>query len=471
MNLSLVETLMEKFEQIGQGHVFNRFHELSTEKQCDFLERAYLIDLNNLVTLMGAAQSQEVQKKQATPLMPINNLLTSPSKNNREDYKDFIGKGEEVIRQGRVGALLVAGGDGTRLGFSGPKGMLPVTLVKKKTLFQLFAEQIQLIQKRYQSIIPWFIMTSEGNHDRTTQYFLDNDHFGLEEVHFFKQNLCPILDFNGKLILDENGLIAMAPDGHGGCFKALSSSGLIDKMESIGIDIISYFQVDNPFVKCIDPLFIGLHVLSNAEMSCKGVKKRDASERVGLFFLENGKVKVVEYSHVSQEMLEMKDDQGELIFNIGNVGVHLINREFIQRINTSNPLHFYKTKKKVSFVDSNNNIVIPEEPNAIKFEKLIFDALPEAKNVIILEVSRKDEFSPIKNAQGEDSLESFHKDQSRRYLERFKKENISIPYDQEEIPVFNIEVSPLFADNQNAFTQKLESVAQKPEILAEIYLE
>ncbi len=471
MNLDSVKDLVGKFEQFGQGHVFNRFKDLSAPQQLDFLKRASLIDLDNLATLVNTVRSQEIESEIHTHLKPVNQLLQSFPKEHYEDYKEFIIKGEEMIRQGRVSALLAAGGDGTRLGFSGPKGMLPVTLIKKKSLFQLFAEQIQLAQKRYQSTIPWFIMTSEGNHDLTNQFFLDNNYFGLQEVYFFRQNLCAVLDFDGKLILDENGLIAMAPDGHGGCFNALASNGLLEKMELLGIDILSYFQVDNPLVKCIDPLFIGLHVLSKAEMSCKGVKKRNASERVGIFCQDHETVKVVEYSQVSQKMLEMEDVQGELMFNIGNTGIHLMNRDFIQKINNSNPLHFYKTKKKVTFLDRDKAIVIPAEPNAYKFERLIFDALPEAENVVLLEVARKEEFSPIKNAEGDDSLESFKKDQLCLYIEWLKKVHIDVPCGEDTIPVFNIEISPFFADNQSAFIEKWQSLAQKPEILTEIYLE
>ncbi|PWU07598.1 MAG: 2-alkenal reductase [Verrucomicrobia bacterium] len=471
MNELVVEDLIKKFEKIGQAHVFKGFEELSKGEQMDFIKRARLIDLDNLDNLLERARSYEVQEIDFRNLKPVSSIVKHAIRDNEEVYRNVITKGEEVISQGKVGCLLVAGGDGTRLGFSGPKGMLPVTAIKKKSLFQLFAEQILVAQRRYGTIIPWFIMTSESNHECTQKFFLDNDYFGLKEVYFFKQGVCPVLNLDKKLILDENGLIAVAPDGHGGCFTALAKNGLIEVMEKLEINLISYFQVDNPLVKCIDPLFIGLHVLSDAEMSCKGVKKRHMMERVGIFCQEKEKVKIVEYHQACEEMLESRDENGELQFNLGNVGVHLMSREFIRKISSSDKLCYYQTKKKVSFLDENKKLVVPEEPNGLKFEKLIFDALGEAREVMLLEVMREDEFSPIKNAEGSDSLESFKKDQLRQYREWFSQVGVEILSEGGPGGIFNIEISPFFADNQDAFIEKWESLLLKPKILAKTFLE
>lgn len=469
--MNLAQELIKKFERIGQAHVFNKFEKLSSKDQLDFLERANSIDLEHLKRLINKAKFHDLEAKIHSNLMGVNDLLKSAGHTHVNSYKDLVERGERAIREGRVSALLVAGGDGTRLGFMGPKGMHPVTLIKKKSLFQIFSEQIQVIQKRYGTIVPWYIMTSDSNHESTREFFVNNNNFGLAEVHFFKQGLCPVIDFEGKLMLEPKGLIAMAPDGHGGCLKALASNGLLEKMEKSGKDIISYFQVDNPLVKCIDPFFIGLHIASDAEMSCKVVRKRNPEERVGIFCLEERIIKVVEYTHVSKEMLEKKDSYGNLIYSAGNAGVHLMDREFVRRMNDFGKMNLYQTRKKMPYIDPEQSIVIPEEPNAFKFEQLIFDILPEARNVVLMEIVREEEFSPIKNAQGTDSLESFKKSQLSQYVEWFKKVGIEIPCGEDGIPLFNIEISPFFADNQYSFIEKWESLLEKPEILKEIYLE
>lgn len=471
MSLDLLEGLKVKFEEAGQGHVFKYFEKQSREEQNDFLQRASLIDLDSIGRMVGESKLRGVEKGSFSNLRSVEGLVKVFGQVSREEDNDVVERGEEAIRAGRVCGLLVAGGDGTRLGFLGPKGVLEVTPVKKKSLFQIFAEQIQEAQKRYRCVVPWFIMTSEGNYDETVSFFLDNNQFGLTEVHFFKQGAWPILDFEGKLLLDERGLIAMAPDGHGGCFEALHKSGCMRKMELLGIDIISYFQVDNPLVRCIDPFFIGLHLLSDSEMSCKVVKKRDSTEQVGVFCEEGGTVKVVEYTYILEEVGEKRNEDGELVFNLGNIGVHLMALGFAKKMGESQGLRFHPMRKKVTFLDENGSVVVPNEPNALKFEKLIFDGLAEAKEVILLEVLREEEFSPIKNAEGLDSLDSCKRDQIRRCLGWLEKVDVAIGCDEGDFSGFDIEISPFFADSQSVFIQKWNSLLEKPIISTETYLE
>lgn len=468
MKLDSVKDLINKFEKIGQGHVFNQFNDLPYEEKSKFLKQAELVDLKLIQNLIRKTKSHIHLKKQNAlfNLSAVKPLLKSSIYENTKNQKQILLNGEHAIRNGRVCALVVAGGEGTRLGFHGPKGMLPVTPIKKKSLFQIFAEQIKIAQNRYETVIPWFIMTSDSNHDKTKEFFFENNNFDLTELHFFKQSLCPIIDFEGKLVLDEKGLIALAPDGHGGCLDALNNNGLLDKMKNSGIDIISYFHVDNPLVQCIDPLFIGLHIVSESEMSCKVIKKREINEKVGLFYKEENAIKVIEYTHVPKEMLEMKDEQGEMVFNSGNAGIHLLSREFVKKMNALEKIDFHLTKKKFP-----QKGIIPEEDNVYKFEKLIFDALPEAQNVVLLEILREEEFSPIKNAHGMDSLETFKKTQLHQFKKWFKKVGVDIFCDESGVPIFNIEISPFFADNQCSFIEKWESLLEKPTISAEIYLE
>lgn len=466
-----LDNLKKKFEAAGQGHVFNLFSEYPDDLKQEFINRAQLIDLGHMSSLIGDAILKDAQEECSQNLMPAEPLSSSFAREMSLDHLSIIEKGEETIRAGRVAALVVAGGQGTRLGFDGPKGIFPITPIKKKSFFQLFAEKIKVAQERYKCLIPWYIMTNESNYQDTIFFFDQNDRFGLSEVHFFNQGLVPVIDFNGKFLLDERGLIAMAPDGHGGCFEALIRSGLLSKMEASGIDLISYFQVDNPLVKCIDPLFIGLHVSARSQMSSKCVKKLDSAERVGLFCKDHEHLKVIEYSYVPEEILRRRTIDGGLFFNAGNIAVHLLDREFAQSMGGPNGLKFHQAKKVVPYLDSQKQHIIPDQLNSIKFEKLIFDALAQAKNPILMEVSREEEFSPVKNAKGKDSPESCREDQLRQCVRWLNAVNIDIPCTKDGLPLFNIEISPLFADTEDAFVAKWQSLPEKPEIVGETYLD
>lgn len=469
-SLSL-DNLIKKFEAAGQGHVFQFFSAYPDDLKQEFTNRAQLIDLGHMSSLINDAILKDAQEECSENLMPAEPFSLPFAGEKSFDYLSSIKKGEEAIRAGRVAALVVAGGQGTRLGFDGPKGILPITPLKGKSFFQVFAEKIKMAQERYKCLIPWYIMTNESNYQDTILFFDQNDRFGLGEVHFFNQGLIPVIDFNGKFLLDERGLIAMAPDGHGGCFEALFQSGLLSKMEANGIDLISYFQVDNPLVKCIDPLFIGLHISAQSEMSSKCVKKLDSAERVGLFCKDHEHLKVIEYSYAPEEMLTRRRIDGSLFFNAANIAVHLLDREFAKRMGGPNGLKFHQAKKVVPYLDAQKQLVISDQLNCIKFEKLIFDALAKAKNPVLMEVPREEEFSPVKNAKGKDSPASCKEDQLRQYVRWLKAVNIDIPCTKDGLPLFNIEISPLFADTEDTFVAKWQSLAEKPEIVGETYLD
>lgn len=471
MNTSSLDHLIQRFQDAGQGHVFKFFHNLSDPRKQEFLNSAQQIDLNYVTPLINQALIKSVDKENLSNLLPVDPFSFSSAKQEKIDHFALIKKGEELLRAGRVAALVVAGGQGTRLGFHGPKGTLPITPIKKKSFFQLFAEKIKAAQDSYQSVIPWLIMTSESNYKDTLDFFNHNNNFGLKDVHFFNQSLLPVIDFNGKFLLDEHGLIAMAPDGHGGSFESLVRSGLISKMEERGIDLISYFQVDNPLVKCIDPLFIGLHTSAASQMSSKVIKKLDPTERVGIFCQDHGRLKVLEYSHAPKDILTKRGPNGDLLFNAANIAVHLIDLDFIKKMGGPNALPSHHARKAVPFLDDHQRLILPDEPNCIKFEKLIFDALAEAKNPILMEVSREEEFSPVKNIQGKDSPASCINDQLRQSVRWLKAANVDIPCTKDGLPLFNIEISPTFADTQDSFVLKWKSLSEKLEILAETYLE
>ncbi|MEM6280536.1 MAG: UTP--glucose-1-phosphate uridylyltransferase, partial [Verrucomicrobiota bacterium] len=292
--------IREHFTNNGQGHVFTFFDELSEEEKESLTQQASDIDLEELKNLVSTlVQSPGAGNEAiADSLEPADFTPLPDAGGNPTEWIEAREKGEAALRAGRVAAFTVAGGQGTRLGYDGPKGTFGVTPVMKNSLFQVFAEKILASSRIFGRPIPWFILTSIINHEETVKFFERNDYFGLskEKIHFFSQGLMPAVDNEGKILLADKGQMALSPDGHGGALRALVRSGAIRQMEADGIDTISYFQVDNPLVRCIDPAFIGFHLMSNSELSSKMVPKAYPEEKVGVFCQSDGISKVVEYS-------------------------------------------------------------------------------------------------------------------------------------------------------------------------------
>jgi UDP-N-acetylglucosamine/UDP-N-acetylgalactosamine diphosphorylase len=377
----------------------------------------------------------------------------------RYDADRFRAIGDDLIGAGKVAAFTVAGGQGTRLGWNGPKGTFPATPISGKPLFRVFAEQILATQKRYGVRIPWYIMTSDLNDADTRRFFADNNHFGLpaprENLFIFPQGLLPSIDAaTGRVLLAGKGEIAMNPDGHGGSIKALRASGAIDHMRSRGIEHISYFQVDNPLVRAIDPLFVGLHAAapdSSGEMSSKMVAKAYAEEKVGVFCQSKGKTVVIEYSDLPIELAQQTNNDGSLRFNAGSIAIHMISVAFVEKLtagaqNGSFALPYHRADKKVPFIDtSTGDLVQPSAPNGVKLEAFVFDAIPLAESSIVYETSRAEEFGPIKNAQGVDSAATSHQLQSERAARWLESCGVKVPRNGEGQVEAKIEVSPLTA--------------------------
>ncbi len=462
----------ENFSDNGQGHVFQLFDELTPEDQDQLTREASAIDLEEIDRLVETLVRSESGGNEAIAgdLEPAPFIPLPQNGGNQDQWKRAREAGEQALRDGRVAAFTVAGGQGTRLGFDAPKGTFPVTPVVGKSLFQVFAEKILNAGVEAQQPIPWFIMTSVINHDDTVAFFKQHDHFGLgsEQVHFFSQGLMPAVDSEGKILLAEKGRIALSPDGHGGSLRALVRSGAIDKMESLGIDTISYFQVDNPLVRCIDPEFIGFHLLANSELSSKALPKRDAAEKVGVFCERNGEAVVIEYSDMPERLASERDDDGELRFRGGSIAIHVFNRDLVKRLGSGNSetaLPFHLAHKKVAHIDPATGAKIePEEPNAYKFEMFVFDALPFAENPVIIETAREDDFSPVKNAEGSDSPRTSADDQLRQFARWAKAAGIDVDTDETGLPSVKFEVSPLFADTEERFVKAWNALKTKPEI-------
>ena len=332
-------------------------------------------------------------------------------------YKKGYLHGENLIKAGKIAAFTVAGGQGTRLGYDGPKGTLPVSPIKNKPLFQLFAEQIRGVSEKYETVIPWYIMCSPLNLEATISHFEENSYYGLakEDIQFFAQGVMPATDFEGNLLLASEDSLALSPNGHGGSLKALIDSGSIKDMADREIQHVSYFQVDNPLVSTINPLFIGLHDLQKSDMSSRSLTKTGPFEKLGNFVSIGDRISIIEYSDLPEEKALEKDESGQIKYRAGSPAIHILRRDFIEQFASGEiKLPYHRAEKKVAHVDENGQLVTPDQPNAVKFETFVFDALPFAKNPLILEADRGEEFSPVKNMTGVDSLESSRADQIQK---------------------------------------------------------
>lgn len=475
-SISMVsQPIIAAFQQAGQGHVFAFYEQLSPEQQAALLADAAEIDLTEISEL-----NRTLVQDNAAAGIDLSDLTPAPyqalPKNGGDAaaWAEAKRLGEEALRAGRVAAFVVAGGQGTRLGYDGPKGTYPVTPVRKKTLFQVFAEKIRAAGARYGRPIHWFIMTSHLNHAATEAFFREHGFFGLvaDHVHFFRQGRMPAVGLDGRILLEEKHRIAMSPDGHGGSLRALQRSGAVDLMAREGIEILSYFQVDNPLVRFIDPAFVGWHLKTRSEMSSKMVPKAYAGEKVGHFCAQRGKTVVIEYSDLPSARQEETDTAGRLRFLAGSIAIHLLDRDFIRRMATgSDALPFHRANKKIPCLDADGGALRPEKPNGVKFELFVFDALPFARDPVIIETDRADDFSPVKNAEGLDSPRTCAEDQTRQFARWVNARGASIPVDSTGLPPFTFEVSPLFGYDEDSFAASWAACSSPPAITAGLVLE
>jgi UDP-N-acetylglucosamine/UDP-N-acetylgalactosamine diphosphorylase len=346
-----------------------------------------------------------------------------------------------------------------------------------KSLFQLHAEKLIATARRYQTRIPWYIMTSDTNAGETRTFFEQNHLFGYPpaDIFFFEQEMIPALDENGKLILDAPDHIFMNPNGHGGTLMALEKSGGLGDMQRRGIEEVFYFQVDNVLLQMCDPLFIGYHVAAKAEMSTKVCAKRDAYEKVGIIgkmidsASGNANLKVIEYSDMSQADKEARHPDGTLKYNAGSIAIHLFNVDFIAReVSGGMKLPWHVAHKQIPCLDANGQLIQPEQPNGYKFEMFIFDALSDARQVVVLEVERRSEFSPIKNATGEDSPQTAQHDLCEFYAGWLEQAGIKMPRDAAGNLKAGVEISPLFALDAKELAKKIPANLKAQ---SELYLE
>jgi len=430
------EAVIKRVYDSGQDHVFEYWNGLNDHEKKELLDDLADIDFGLLVKLYSSKETMADRSFEPAPYIPV-----PATDAEMKEYQEARDAGINQVRSGKTAAFVVAGGQGSRLGYDGPKGKFPVGPVSGKTLFQIHAEKIVKYSRKYGVAIPFLIMTSRANHDETEAFFRENGHFGLgpENVFIFPQNMIPSLDTKGKLIMETEKNVFKNPDGHGGSLTALYTSGVIGEMKKRGIETISYFQVDNPLVKVIDPVFIGFHVLRKAHVSSKAVRKAYPEEKVGVFVrFSNNTIGIVEYSDLPEEKTFSTDERGELCYSSGSIAIHLFQREFIERVTAGKEisLPFHTARKKIRAFQGGT----ARDIEGFKFEKFVFDALPLTEKNVVFETLREEEFAPVKNPSGVDSVESAQKmmdDQFRSWLVR---RGVKIPPS-----VRAIEISPLAA--------------------------
>jgi UDP-N-acetylglucosamine/UDP-N-acetylgalactosamine diphosphorylase len=405
-----LERLQELLLPHNQEHLIKFWPELCDNEREQLANEILKLDLMEVNEIFRRANetTKIILEKIDDDLKPIPQThYESVPGLSAEKLKEYEDLGLKEISEGRVGVLLLAGGQATRLGFGHPKGMYDVGLPSKKTLFQIQAERIVRVQKmaaeKYgkEGKITWYIMTSEHTRAPTADFFKSHDYFGLNEddVVYFEQGRLPCFDFEGKILLDEKHQLASAPDGNGGLYRALKTQGILQDITRRGVHHLHGHSVDNILIKVADPVFIGYCKSKNADCAAKVVQKSTPSEAVGVVCRVNGHYKVVEYSEMTEEATNRRNPDGRLTFSAGNICNHYFSSEFLLKIcDFESKLKLHVAKKKIPYVDENGVRQKPAEPNGIKMEKFIFDVFEFAENFICLEVARDVEFSALKNA-------------------------------------------------------------------------
>ena len=399
------EETIEKLKKYNQNELVNIMSKVYTEEENKkLIEQLNRIDLNQVMNLYKNANNIPLideRKIEHIEYTDLNSL-------SEEKFKEYKNIGIDVIKNNKYAVITMAGGQGTRLGHKGPKGTFKINNVNgEKYLFEIIVESLQKANKKYNVVIPWYIMTSEDNNDQTVKFLKENNFFGYDEnkVKFFKQGKVPMVKENGNIVIDQNKLIKEASDGNGSIYKSLKDANLINQMKEDGIEWIFVGGVDNILLKIVDPVLTGLTITENNLISSKSVVKKNAKERVGVFCKLNGVPKVIEYTELPEKMAEEIDSNGQLMYGEVNILSHLFNIKALEKLSEVD-LPYHTAYKKSNYLDEKGNFVEVTTPNAYKFESYIFDGFSFFNSMSILRVKREEEFAPIKNREGSDSPET-----------------------------------------------------------------
>ena len=390
--LEEAKAILKKY---NQEHLLNGYEKLEEKKQKQLLNQIMNIDFELIKSLYDNTKKENSTNDDKIEPMEY---LDKYKLNDKYKYYENIGK--QAIKEGKLAAVTMAGGQGTRLGHSGPKGTYDIGLDSHKSLFELLCDYLKEEGKKYGVTIPWFIMTSRENNKETVEFFEKNKFFGYQKdknIFFFIQGELPMVDTEGKILIGEDGLIKQAADGHGGIYESLVKNGMTEKMKQLGIEWVFIGGVDNCLVKMVDPVLMGIAIDKGVTVACKSIVKANPHEKVGVFCKRNGKPGVIEYSEITDEMAEAVDENGELLYGESHILCNLFNIKAVERMGVT-PLPYHSAYKKAKFIDKDGNLVVPDSPNAYKFEAFLFDAFGEVDEMAVLRVKREEEFAPVKNA-------------------------------------------------------------------------
>lgn len=393
------EAALKKLTQAGQQHLLKYYDEINDVQREQLLGQIEKLDLSFLDIIADGVK--EIPKGK---LEPLGAVTLDEIEERKEEYEKI---GTEAIKACKVGAVLLAGGQGTRLGLDKPKGMLNVGINKELYLFEQLVNNLMVVVKKTGAWVPLLIMTSEKNNADTTAFFEEHDYFGYnkEYIFFFVQKMAPSVGYDGRIYMEDKAKLSASPNGNGGWFTSLAEAGLLDKMNELGVEWLNVFSVDNVLQKIADPVFVGATIEAGCVCGAKVVAKADPNERVGVLCLEDGKPSIVEYYEMTDEIIHSRDAEGKLLYNYGVILNYLFEIKTLTRImDESMPLHV--VEKKIPYIDEKGELVRPEEPNGYKFETLVLDMIHMMDNCLSFEVERKREFAPIKNRTGVDSLDS-----------------------------------------------------------------
>ncbi len=396
------EQAQAKCKEYGQEHVLKYFEELTEQQQLALLAQ---IDATDMSILEACHKKEDIAKKGV--ITPLAAMELDEIEANRES---FTATGIEAIRAGKVGAVLLAGGMGTRLGSDNPKGMYNVGITRELYIFECLINNLMDVVKQADAWIHLFVMTSDKNHEATVSFLKEKNFFGYREeyVHFFMQEMAAATDYNGKIYMESKYQMSTSPNGNGGWFVSMKNNGLLDLIHEEGIEWLNVFAVDNVLQRIADPCFVGATIQKNCVVGSKVVRKAAPDEKVGVMCLEDGKPSIVEYYELTEELMNAKDEKGDPAYNFGVILNYLFKEDELEQMMASNmPLHI--VEKKIPYINDKAELIKPEEPNGYKFEGLVLDMIHQLDSCLPFEVVRSKEFAPIKNKTGVDSVESARK--------------------------------------------------------------
>lgn len=390
---------LAKLQPIGQEHLLKYYDSLNDEEKVSLLQQ---IDATDFSVIDCLNTREKLSKKGL--ISPLKAMQIEEIESQKES---FMKTGLAAIKAGKVGAVLLAGGMGTRLGSDDPKGMYNIGITKDVYIFQRLIENMMDVVKLADAWIPLYVMTSDKNHEATTGFFESHDYFGYKKdcVFFFKQEMAPATDYDGKVLLEEPYKISTSPNGNGGWFVSMNRCGILDKVHEAGVEWLNVFAVDNVLQRIADPVFVGATLEADVEVGSKVVKKNAPDEKVGVMCLEDGRPSIVEYYELTDELRDAKDENGDPAYYYGVILNYLFKVSALEEV-MSKKLPLHVVEKKIAYVDENGEKQKPEAPNGYKFEQLVLDMIHELRACLPFEVVRNREFAPIKNKTGVDSVES-----------------------------------------------------------------